>query len=139
MLPSVCTGLNVLPDYATLDENALVEFLKAQGLPVRLERARADLTYVDLQINPETNEWARLRVAVLGTPVQAGRELHDAILQHGPGSWGIHRSNLAVLGPITTLPNLVAFVAKTKLSCWGVLTVGGPDDNFVIPGNYREL
>ena len=139
LLPAVCTGVDTKPDYATLDENAMVTFLKARGLPVRIERARADLFYVEVQVNPETDEWARLRVAVLATPEQAGRELHDAILQHGPGSWGIHRANLAVLGPVGSVPDIVAFVGKTKLSCWGVLTVGGRDDDFVIPGNYREL
>jgi hypothetical protein len=139
LLPSVCTGVDTKPDYATLDESSMVAFLKARGLPVRIERARADLFYVEVQVNPETDEWARLRVAVLGTPAQAGRELHDAILQHGPGSWGIHRSNLAVLGPVSNVPDIVAFVGKTKLSCWGVLTVAGRDDDFVIPGNYREL
>lgn len=139
LLPSVCTGVDARPDYATLDENAVVAFLKARGLPVRLERARADLLYVEVQVNPDTNEWARLRVAVLASPDQAGRELHDAILQHGSGSWGIHRANLAVLGPEGSVPDIVAFMAKTKLSCWGVLTVGGRDDDFVIPGNYREL
>ena len=117
----------------------MVSFLKGRGLPVRIERARADLFYVEVQVNPETDEWARLRVAVLATPEQAGRELHDAILQHGPGSWGIHRANLAVLGPGGTVPDIVAFVGKTKLSCWGVLTVAGRDDDFVVPGNYREL
>lgn len=136
---SVCNGIDVKPEYATLDEQSIVKFLKARGLPVRMERARADLFYVELQVNPETDEWARLRVAVLQSPVQAGRELHDAVLQHGPGSWGIHRANLAVLGPIGSVPDIIAFVGKTKLSCWGVLTVAGRDDSFVVPGNYREL
>ena len=139
LLPSVCTGVDTKPDYTTLDESTIVAFLKARGLPARIERARADLVYVEVQVNPETDEWVRLRVAMLPTPEQAGRELHDAILQHGPGSWGIHRSNLAVLGPVGSVPDIVAFVGKTKLSCWGVLTVGGRDDDFVVPGNYREL
>ena len=139
LVPAVCTGIETKPDYATLDENAIVTFLKARGLPTRLERARADLIYVEVQINPDTDEWARLRVAVLQSPEQAGRELHDAILQHGPGSWGIHRANLAVLGPEGSVPDIIAFAAKTKLSCWGVLTIGGRDDDFVVPGNYREL
>jgi len=139
LLPAVCSGVDTKPDYTTLDERAMVAFLKARGLPVRIERARADLFYVEVQVNPDADEWARLRVAVLATSEQAGRELHDAILQHGPGSWGIHRANLAVLGPVGSVPDIVAFVGKTKLSCWGVLTVAGRDDDFVIPGNYREL
>ncbi len=139
MQPALCQGTNVTPDYTTLDESAVLSFLKGVGLPVRLERARTDLVYVEVQINPETDEWVRLRVAVLATPVQAGRELHDAILQHGEGSWGIHRANLAVLGPEGTVDDIVRFMGKTRLSCWGVLTIAGRDDAFVVPGNYREL
>jgi len=137
--PSACTGTSLAPDYTTLDETALVAYLKARGLPARIERARTDLVYVEVQINPEADEWVRLRVAMLPTPAQAGRELHDAILQHGEGSWGLHRANLAVLGPEGRVEDIVAFVSKTKLSCWGVLTVAGRDDAFVIPGHYREL
>lgn len=137
--PAVCDGLDVKPEYGTLDEQAIVKFLKARGLPVRIERARADLFYVEVQVNPDTDEWARLRVAVLGSPIQAGRELHDAVLQHGPGSWGIHRANIAVLGPGASVSDILAFIGKTKLSCWGVLTVAGRDDSFAVPGNYREL
>lgn len=139
LLPSVCRGMNVKPEYEALDEHSFVDFLKSQGLPVRTERARADLFYVEVQADPETNAWVRLRVATLGSAMQAGRELHVAILQHGKGSWGVHRSNLAVLGPAGSLENVVAFAVKTKLSCWGVLTVAGRNDGFVIPGNYREL
>jgi hypothetical protein len=139
MESAVCNGLDTKPDYATLDETSITKFLKARGLPVRIERARADLFYVEVQVNPDTDEWARLRVAILNSPMQAGRELHDAVLQHGPGSWGIHRANIAVLGPIAGLSDIVAFIGKTKLSCWGVLTVAGRDDSFVVPGNYREL
>jgi hypothetical protein len=137
--PSVCTGVNTQPDYATLDEQALVTFLKGRGFPVRMERARSDLVYVELQLNPDTDEWVRLRVAILGSPPQAGQELHQAILEHGSGRWGIHRSNLAVLAPAGDVDEIVAFASRTKLACWGVLTIGGRDDAFVVSGGYREL
>jgi hypothetical protein len=137
--PSVCTGIDVQPDYGVLDENSIVKFLKTRGLPVRVERARADLFYAEVQVNPDRDEWARLRVAVLSSAPQAGRELHEAILQHGHGSWGIHRANIAVLAPPGSVPDILAFVGKTKLACWGVLTIGGRDDAFVVPGAYREL
>jgi len=136
---SVCTGIDTKPDYASLDERAIVTFLKARGLPTRIERARTDLFYVEVQVNPDKDEWARLRVAILPSPQQAGRELHDAVLQHGTGAWGIHRANLAVLAPIGSVPDILSFVGKTKLACWGVLTVAGRDDAFVVPGGYREL
>ena len=35
--------------------------------------------------------------------------------------------------------NIMAFAERTKLACWGVLTVAGPDDAMVVPGGYREL
>lgn len=139
LLPSVCTGTNLTPETATLDETAFVGFLKSKGLPTRIEKARTDLFYVEAQVNPETDQWVRLRVAILNTPEQAGRELHEAVLQHGMGAWGVHRGNLAVLGPSGSVDDIVRFAAKTKVSCWGVLTVAGADDAFVIPGNYREL
>jgi hypothetical protein len=137
--PQVCSGIDVKPEYGTLDEESIVTFLKARGLPVRVERARADLFYVEVQVDPEHNDWARLRVAILATPSQAGRELHDGVLAHGEGSWGIHRANLAVLAPLGNFEDTVAFVGKTKLACWGVWTVAGRDDTFVVPGGYREL
>lgn len=139
MRSSVCANIDVKPDYGTLDEQSIVAFLKARGLPTRLEKARADLFYVEVQVNPERDEWARLRVAVLNSPSQAGRELHDAVLQHGTDSWGIHRANIAVLAPVGTLSEIMAFNGKTKLACWGVLTIAGLDDTFVVPGGYREL
>ena len=70
---------------------------------------------------------------------EAGRELAEAIAQHGPGSWGVHRSNIAVLGPLGDTDHDLAFAARVKLVCWGVFTIAGQDDTVVIPGGYREL
>jgi hypothetical protein len=137
--PDVCAGLDVKPENGTLDEQSLIAFLKARGLPTRLEKARTDLFYVETQINPDRDEWVRLRVAILPSPAQAGQELHHGILEHGSGWWGVHRANLAVLAPSGDLDKILAFVGKTKLACWGVLTVAGADDDFVVPGGYREL
>jgi hypothetical protein len=136
---SVCEGVDLQPDYATLDERSIVDFLKQRHFPVRLVRERSDLTYVEVQLNPDHDEWVRLRVALLPSAPQAGFELHHGMLEHGPGSWGVHRGNVAVLAPAGDLDNIVAMAAKTKLACWGVLTVAGRDDVFVIPGGYREL
>jgi hypothetical protein len=86
-----------------------------------------------------TRRPARLRVAILENADEAGRELADAIAEHGNGSWGIHRSNLAVLGPVGDTSHDLAFAAETKLVCWGVFTVVGSRDTVVIPGGYREL
>jgi hypothetical protein len=137
--PSVCKDSPELaPEFATLDENAVVKFFAAQGFKSTKVRARTDLVYVDVTID-EHHDPVRLRVAILPTTADAGYELHEAILQHGPGSWGVHRSNLAVLAPIGTTDEMIAFAAKTKLACWGVLTFASRDDTFVVPGGYTEL
>jgi hypothetical protein len=137
--PSLCDGIDVQPDYTNLDERSVVDFLKKRGFPVRTVRARSDLVYVELQLNPDRDEWVRLRVAILQSAPQAGAELHRAELEHGTDSWGVHRSNLAVLGPAGDVGDIVAFHARTKLACWGVLSIAGRDDDFAVPGGYREL
>lgn len=135
----VCDGVVELrPEYTVLDESSLMQFLQRRGYELRRTRARSDLVYVDV-LNAGGEAPVRLRVAVLPNPQAAGRELHEAVLDHGPGSWGVHRSNLAVLAPIGDTDRVVAFASKTQLACWGVLTVAGRDDSFVIPGGYIEL
>ncbi|MBK7395573.1 MAG: hypothetical protein IPJ34_04525 [Myxococcales bacterium] len=137
--PEVCKELNVDPEHKLLDEKALVAFLEAQGLKIKTERARNDLVYLDVA-GAGSKEPVRLRVAILKNPEAAGAELHTALLQHGPGSWGVHRANLAVLAPIAeSTEHALAFAIKTKLACWGVLTLAGRDDTFVIPGGYFEM
>jgi hypothetical protein len=134
--PELCKGEPLGPEFAPLTEQAVVSFLRARGLEVRALRARSDLVYVDVV---KGGVVVRLRVAILKSAHEAGRELHDAVLEHGPGSWGVHRSNLAVLGPIGSVEQVVSFVSDTKLACWGVVTAAGRDDAFVIPGGYTEL
>jgi hypothetical protein len=137
--PQVCADVDMKPDYATLDERSLEAFIKARGLPARIVKARSDLVYVELQLNPDKDTWVRMRVATLQSPPQAAEELHKGILEHGPGWWGVHRANLAVLVWDGSVDDILAFNVKTKLACWGVLTIAGRDDVFVVPGGYREL
>jgi len=134
--PEVCRGEPLYPDFRRLTEDDLVEFLEKHGMKTRKIRARRDLVYVEIT---DFEEPLRLRVAILDSPAAAGLELHEAILEHGPGSWGAHRSNLAVLAPIASPRQAVGFAAKSKLACWGVLTMAGLDDTFVVPGGYMEL
>jgi len=136
--PAVCSGIDLQPASTALDERAIIDFLKAQGIQTRTEQKRGDLVYVEA-LDPQTNKWIRLRVAILGSSMLAGRELHDAMLQHKKGSWGIHRSNLAVLGPVSDVEAIRSFATKTKLACWGVLTIAASDEAVVVPGGYREL
>lgn len=137
--PQTCQGVaEMKPEYTLLDESSLMRFLQARGFELRRTRARSDLVYVDI-LNAGGEQPLRLRVAVLPSAQAAGRELHEALLEHGPGSWGIHRSNLAVLAPIGAADQVVAFAGKSQLACWGVLTFTGRDDTFVVPGGYTEL
>ncbi|MET0412984.1 MAG: hypothetical protein ABW217_16885 [Polyangiaceae bacterium] len=135
---SVCQGEDLTPQYRPLDENDLVTFLRARKLSVRVERPRTDLAYLLIE-DAGTRAPARLRVAILRDADEAGRELADAMQQHGQGSWGVHRSNLAVLGPVGDAIHDLAFAAEIDLVCWGVFTIRGKDDTVVIPGAYREL
>jgi hypothetical protein len=136
--PSVCEKLPLREEFKPLDADDFARFLKSQGFEVRVTTARVDLAFVDL-LNAGTAAPIRFRVAVLADAGAAGRDLHVALLQHGQGSWGVHRSNLAVLAPPGSPDDIVAFAARTKVACWGVLTMTGLDDTFVIPGGYAEL
>jgi len=137
--PSVCSGIDLQPASTVLDETALLAFLKAQGVETRTEQKRGDLVYVEV-LNPETKKFVRLRVAILPSSVAAGKELHEAMLQHKKGSWGVHRGNLAILGPVSDMNEILGFAGKTKLACWGVLTIAASaDEAVVIPGGYREI
>jgi hypothetical protein len=133
-----CEGSDLRPDGRLLNEGNIIEFLNRQQLDVRIERPRSDLIYL-VVTGAGTDGPVRLRVAVLKSADEAGVELNQAILQHGPGAWGVRRSNLAVLGPIGSLDDDLTFAAKTKLSCWGMFMTAGRDDSYVVPGGYREL
>jgi len=134
----VCDGEDLRAAHETLDETALVRFLEGHGGVGEVERPRSDLAYVTLPAAPG-KKGLRLRVAVLANADDAGRELATAIAQHGPGSWGVHRSNLAVLGPIQDPADVIELASTTKLACWGVLTLASGADVYVVPGGYREL
>lgn len=136
--PDVCKGIDTKPAGRALDESAFLEFVKTQNLETRVVRARSDLVFVDV-LNAGTTEPVRFRVAILGTPGAAGHELHTALLQHGEGTWGLHRSNLAVLAPTASPDDAVVLAGKLHLACWGTLMIAGHDDNYVIPGGYTEL
>lgn len=136
--PGACDAADLRPDGRQLTEANIIEFLNKQQLDVRIERPRADLIYLIVS-GAGTDVPVRLRVAVLKNADEAGAELHAALLQHGPGAWGVRRSNLAVLGAIGSLDDDLTFAAKTRLSCWGMFMTAGRDDTYSVPGGYREL
>ena len=133
-----CDADELRPDYTRLDEQSIVHFLERQHVDVRIERPRADLLYLNVA-GAGTERPVRLRVAILANADEAGRELNEGILQHGAGAWGVRRSNLAVLGPAGSPGDDIAFAGVTKLACWGMFTIAGTDDTFVVPGGYTEL
>lgn len=137
LAPKACEGFDLKPDHDRLSYASLVQFLQQRGFKVQVTQRRSDLVYLDLTGKGKSS--VRLRVAILDSPQAAGRDLHEAILQHGPGTWGVHRSNLAVLGPIGNTEKVVYFAVRSKLACWGELMIAGADDLFVIPGGYQEL
>lgn len=136
--PDVCKGIDLTPVGRPLDADDFVAFARTQGLETRVVRARHDLVFVDL-LNAGTAAPVRFRVAVLDSPGAAGNELHTALLQQGRGTWGLHRSNLAVLAPAGSPEDDVVMASKLRLACWGVLMIAGHDDTFVVPGGYTEL
>jgi hypothetical protein len=136
--PDACRDIDLRPVERPLDSDDFVAFLKGQGAETRIVRARQDLVFVEL-LNAGTAAPIRFRVAVLSSPAAAGNELHTALLQHGKGTWGLHRGNLAVLGPQGTPDDIVVMAGRFHLACWGVLMIAGHDDTFVVPGGYTEL
>ncbi len=136
LIEGTCDGYNLIPDTRQLSVQALKNHLKAKGIEHTVRTERQDLHLFDLKIGGTT---ARLRVATLDTPREAGRHLHKALLEHGGGFWGVHRSNLAVLGPDASTQNALAFASDTGLVCWGVFTAANRDDTFTVPGGYFEL
>lgn len=136
--PSVCEGQDTAPVLdKILDERSLLEHLAAAKLQVKVQRARADLIYIDV-LDAGTQAPVRLRLATLKSREAAGRELHEAIQQHGRGSFGFHRGNLALLAPVAPTEDALAFAIRTRLACWGVLTIAAADDDYVVAGGYAE-
>jgi hypothetical protein len=136
--PETCKGIDTHPIDQRLAPDELSRFLQAQGAgSIAPKQARSNLYWFDFPSEDKT--FVRLRLAVLETPQLATQDLHDSLLQHGPGWWGVHRSNLAVLAPKAGLEEALSFAIKYKLVCWGVFTYAGNDDAYVVPGPYAEL
>ncbi len=140
--PEVCDGFDPKPEPSLLDEGAFVRFLQKEKLDVQIQRqqvnpSKPELYYVFVRVQGSAQP-VPLRVAKLPDADAAGRALHDGLLARGSGAWGVHRSNLAVLGPSGTTADDVVLAATAKLACWGTLTIAGRDDIFVVPGGYAE-
>jgi hypothetical protein len=138
--PQACEGLDTHAMTARLGPEDFTRFLETRGVKLEPRKARENLYWYDFPNGePAPNNFVRLRLAVLEDSPHASADLHQSILEHGPGWWGVRRSNLAVLAPKTGLTEAMAFALKYKLPCWGIFTYGGIDDAYVVTGPYAEL
>ena len=131
-----CNGYDLTPEKEILTISSLKEHLRYRAISFTVTQERDNLHLFDIDVQGEKSQ---LRVATLKTAREAGRHLHQALLEHGRGYWGIHRSNVAVLAPAGSVDEAAGFALKTGLLCWGVFTQAARDDSFVVPGGYFEL
>ena len=135
-----CEGIDTHAISAQLAQDDLERFLEARGNPVKAVKARGNLYWFDFPgTDPEDGDRVRLRVAVLANAEDAAAELHKSLLEHGPGWWGLRRSNLSVLAPRAGFAEALGFALRHKLPCWGMMMMSDADDVYVIPGPYMEL
>jgi hypothetical protein len=137
-----CQGVDTHPITQPLGQDDLARFLEAQGVRIVPKKARGNLYWFDFPNGDHggyPKGFTRLRLAILDNPGAAAKDLHDSLLDHGPGWWGVRRANLAVLAPKTSVGEAMAFAIKYKLGCWGIVTFAGNDDAYVVPGPYAEL
>ncbi|NUP11513.1 MAG: hypothetical protein HOW73_36165 [Polyangiaceae bacterium] len=139
--PETCTGLDLTFAKDDLDQEDLTRFLARQNVNVKPKRARDDLFWYEIENKEDEGDDSvlRLRLAVLKDRYAASKDLHDALLQHGPGWWGVRRGNLALLAPRASLKTALRFAVKYKLVCWGMFTYAGSDDAYVVAGGYTEF
>ena len=138
--PEACKGSDTHPVTQPLNQEDLSRFLDAQGVKISARQARGNLYWFDFPNGKAgANDFVRLRLAVFDDSLNAARDLHASLLEHGPGWWGVRRSNLAVLAPKASLREALGFAFKYKLVCWGVFTTAGNDDTYVVPGPYAEF
>jgi hypothetical protein len=135
-----CPNIDTHPVTQKLAQDELTKFFEAQGIHVPVKKARSNLYWYDVPNGERGGRgFVRLRLAVLDSQPLASADLHQSLLEHGPGWWGVRRSNLAVLAPKTSLHEAMAFAIKYKLVCWGMFTYAGVDDAYVVPGPYGEI
>jgi hypothetical protein len=138
--PGVCKDIDTHPITQTLTPDDLTRFLEARGIKVTPKKARGNLYWYEFANGEDPpDNVVRLRLAVLPTASAAADDLHRSLLEHGPGWWGLRRSNLAVLAPGSDVEGALAFALSRKLVCWGMFTMADADDAYVVPGPYTEL
>lgn len=138
--PKVCAGFDTHVITQQLEQEDLTRFFASQQQNIEPKKARSDLFWYEFPTSKKVSDGVvRLRLAVLKDRTAAAKDLHDTLLQHGPGWWGVRRGNLALLAPKTSLSQALRFAIKTKLVCWGMFTYAGSDDVYVTTGGYSEF
>lgn len=138
--PKTCEGIDMHVQTQPMDQEDLTRFFASQKLNLTPKKARSDLYWYEFPVSNDPNDGAlRLRVAILRDRNAASKDLHDSLLEHGPGWWGVRRGNLAVLAPKASLKDALRFAVKYKLVCWGEFTYTGSDDVFSTTGGYSEF
>jgi hypothetical protein len=138
--PKVCEGLDMHVPTQPLDQEDLTRFFGSEKVNLTPKKARSDLWWYEFPVSNDPADGSlRLRVAVLRDRNAAAKDLHDSLLEHGPGWWGLRRGNLAVLAPKASLKDALRFAVKYKLVCWGQFTYAGADDVFSTVGGYSEF
>jgi hypothetical protein len=138
--PKACENLDTHPITGRLNQEDFSRYLEKQGVKIVPRKARDNLYWYDFPNGQEApKNFVRLRLAILEDVPHASADLHQSLLEHGPGWWGVRRSNLAVLAPKASLSDALAFALKYKLACWGIFTYAGNDDAYVVPGPYGEM
>lgn len=136
--PRACEGIDTHPVSQTLNQEDLARFFQAVKIDAQPVKARDNLYWFEFRGQDE-DELVRLRLAILPDRDAAAKDLHESLLQHGPGWWGLRRGNLAVLMPKASLSEALEFAISKKLVCWGMFTYTGVDDAYVVAGPYHEF
>jgi hypothetical protein len=139
----VCKDIDTHPVTQKLSPEDFARYLEARGIKIEPRKARDNLYWFDFPTGKakegEKAPFVRLRLAVLRDQFSASRDLHESLLDHGPGWWGLRRSNLAILAPKADLSTALGFALKHKLVCWGMFAYSGAEDVYVVPGPYTQL
>jgi hypothetical protein len=135
--PKTCDGIDTRMMTEELDQEDLTRFFATQKIKVEEHKARSDLYWYEFATGSEQS--LKLRLAILRDNNAAAKNLHDSLLEHGPGWWGVRRGNLALLAPKASLSDAMRFAIKTKLVCWGMFTYAGVDDAYAVVGGYTEF
>ena len=135
-----CEGIDLHVPTEPTDQEDLARFFTTQKIKATMKKARSDLYWYEFPVSTDPADGVlRLRVAVLRDRNAAAKDLHDSLLEHGPGWWGVRRGNLAVLAPKASLKEALRFAVKYRLVCWGMFTYTGADDVYTATGGYSEF